>query len=213
MLLSIAFIKLYDYNVRVRVVRAVLDSGSTSSLMTERVYQHLNLTTYHVDRSILGIEKASSRVCITCRVTVTSFNNSFCAKHNCFVLPSITSFVPCPISCHEIHIPNLAIPYNICLADPTFYVRAEINIFIGADLFWDLLGTQNIKLEKKKPVLCKTRLGLIISGPIFSIGVTVHHSRDVMCNFNTIDFYENQSLGDIQIDTLLAARRNLPQIL
>lgn len=194
-LLSTALIKLYDDKGRDYVVRAVLDSGSTSSLITERLCKRLNLTTRLVDRSLLGINNATSRVGKTCRINMTSLNNSFSTELSCFVLPSITSLVPG----HEINISNLAIPNNICLADPTFYMPAEIDILIGADLFWDLLGKQTIKLGKKKPVLCETRLGWIISGPIFSNCVTDTHSRDIMCNFNNTDSYD-QGLDDIRID-------------
>ncbi|XP_060804621.1 uncharacterized protein LOC132902670 [Amyelois transitella] len=59
-LLSTVLIKLYDNNNREHIVRAVLDSGSTSSLMTEKLCQQLNLQTSQVTGSILGINNSVS---------------------------------------------------------------------------------------------------------------------------------------------------------
>ncbi|XP_059055493.1 uncharacterized protein LOC131849430 [Achroia grisella] len=195
-LLSTALVKLYDKNNHEHIVRAILDSGSTSSLMTERLCRQLNLETCQVDKSIMGVNNATLRVGKTCHVHMTSLNNSFSSELQCYVLPSITSNVPG----HEINISNIDIPTDISLADPTFFVPADVDILIGADLFWDLVGTRRIILGKKKPVLCETRLGWIISGPIFSHHDTIMHLNDIKCNFNKIDSSASHDLDDIRAD-------------
>ncbi|XP_059054462.1 uncharacterized protein LOC131848562 [Achroia grisella] len=195
-LLSTALVKLYDKNNHEHIVRAILDSGSTSSLMTERLCRQLNLETCQVDKSIMGVNNATLRVGKTCHVHMTSLNNSFSSELQCYVLPSITSNVPG----HEINISNIDIPTDISLADPTFFVPADVDILIGADLFWDLVGTRRIILGKKKPVLCETRLGWTISGPIFSHHDTIMHLNDIKCNFNKIDSSASHDLNDIRAD-------------
>lgn len=178
------------------IVRAVLDSGSTASLMTERLSQRLNLSTLPVNRSILGINNATACVGKMCHVNMTSLNNSFSTKLCCFILPYITSYVPS----REINISNIQIPTNICLADPAFYTPAEVDILIGADLFWDLLGSQTIKLGHEKPVLCETRLGWVISGPIYNNRIPNSSHHDIFCNFNSVNSFENSDFNDIKLD-------------
>ncbi|XP_072936546.1 uncharacterized protein [Epargyreus clarus] len=177
-LLSTALIKLHDNNNCEHIVRAVLDSGSTSCLITERLCKQLKLVTKEIDRSILGINNVVSHVGETCRVNIKSLDNSFCSDINCFVLPLITHNVPG----HEINLSNLNIPSNICLADPTFYTPGEVDVLIGADLFWDLLGSQKIKLGHGSPILCQTSLGWIISGPVTSSHISQTPSY-IRCNF------------------------------
>ncbi|XP_052758555.1 uncharacterized protein LOC128202398 [Galleria mellonella] len=195
-LLSTALIKLYDDNNREHIVRAILDSGSTSSLITETLCQRLNLMTCKVDKSILGINNATSCVGKSCHVQMTSLNNNYSSEVQCYVLPSITSNIPS----HEVNISNIDIPTDICLADPTFFIPAHVDILIGADLFWDLVGTRRITLGKKKPVLCETKLGWIISGPIFSHHVTTTDVSELRCNLNKIDSTSNQDFDDIRTD-------------
>ncbi|KAL0840844.1 hypothetical protein ABMA28_014649 [Loxostege sticticalis] len=167
-LLSTALVKLCDSNNREHIVRAVLDCGSTSCLMTE-------------NRSILGINNVTSHVGKTCRVNLKSLDDSFNTDVNCCVLPSITSNVPS----REINISNFQIPSNICLADPMFYKPSEVDLLIGANLFWDLLGSQQIRLGNKKPVLHETKLGWIISGSL-PINHVSQLTSDVRCNFSKL---------------------------
>ena len=186
-LLSTALIKLHDRNGREHVVRAVLDSGSTSCFVTERLCRQLNLETRQIDRSIFGINNVTSHVGKTCRINMTSLNKSFSTELYCFVLPSITSDVPC----REVNLSTLNIPSHIRLADPSFYKPADVDILIGADVFWDLLGSQRIKLGTGKPILCETRLGWIVSGPI-SRNYVALLSSNIKCNFTKINYCSDE---------------------
>ncbi|CAH0699559.1 unnamed protein product [Spodoptera exigua] len=62
-----------------------------------------------------------------------------------------------------------------CNTDPKFYEPADVDLLIGADLFWKLLGSQKLELGNGKPILYKTHLGWIVSGPILT--------NDLKCNF------------------------------
>lgn len=93
---------------------------------------------------------------VLCRIT------SFSTKLYCFVLPTIASDVPC----HEVDISALKILSHICLADPIFHKPADVDILIGANVFWDLLGWVTAKLGTGKPILCETWLGWIVNGSL-----------------------------------------------
>ncbi|CAG9109947.1 unnamed protein product [Plutella xylostella] len=194
-LLSTALVILLDCNNVEHVARAVLDSGSTSSFMTEELHTRLNLDVAQIDRSIMGINNVTSHVGKRCRVHLKSLDKSYSTDLHCFVLPSITSNVPG----RELDLSTLQLPSHICLADPTFYKPAEVDILIGADLFWDLLGSQRIKLGTGRPVLCETRLGWIVSGPNTSNYASLI-SSEIKCNFAKTESHFTGEMDDIRQD-------------
>lgn len=56
------------------------------------------------------------------------------------------------------------IPKNIQLADPQFNVPSQVQILIGADLFWRLMCVGQIRPSLEGPTIQKTHLGWIIAG-------------------------------------------------
>ncbi|XP_011706648.1 PREDICTED: uncharacterized protein LOC105461841, partial [Wasmannia auropunctata] len=63
------------------------------------------------------------------------------------------------------------IPQNIKLVDPQFHVSSEVDLLVGAEVFWDLLSVGQIKTLHNHPTLQKTRLGWILAG---RLGAPVH---------------------------------------
>lgn len=59
---------------------------------------------------------------------------------------------------------HIAIPPGLQLADPTFNVPSAVDILVGAEVFWDVLGSDSINLGSGKPKLQSSKLGWIISG-------------------------------------------------
>lgn len=53
---------------------------------------------------------------------------------------------------------------NVELADPQFHVSSDIDILVGADLFWQILCIGQIKSSAEQPMLQKTRFGWIVAG-------------------------------------------------
>ncbi|CAK1600411.1 unnamed protein product [Parnassius mnemosyne] len=97
-----------------------------------------------------------------CCVPIKSLNETFNTNLFCFVLPHITDEVPS----QEIPLNDIKIPSNLCLADPRFHTPSSVDLIIGADVFWDLLGVRKISLGNGKPVLIESRLGWLVSGPL-----------------------------------------------
>ncbi|XP_049871187.1 uncharacterized protein LOC126370392 [Pectinophora gossypiella] len=111
-------------------------------------------------QSISGLSNAVVNINEHCNIVVQSSNSSFKAPVKCFVLPIITDRLPHA----EIHVHDLNIPSDIQLADPKFYQPSDIDLLLGADIFWDVLGSARIKLGKDKPILQETLLGWIVAG-------------------------------------------------
>ncbi|XP_063366895.1 uncharacterized protein LOC134655371 [Cydia amplana] len=179
-LLTTALIKVYGHDNREIIARAVLDNGSASCFMTEKMCQQLNLHTNQVNKSITGINKLKSHVGKTCQVPIKSLDDTYSTYLNCSVLPSISDEMPY----QQIDISRMNIPSNICLADPNFHKPSEVDILIGANLFWNLLGSHKIELSDGQTILFQTKLGYIVAGPTNS-GQVSAPSR-INCYFTNV---------------------------
>lgn len=193
-ILSTALVKLYDSNNREHIARAVLDSGSTSSLMSERMFRILNLPYNNINQSVEGINNAITHINKICHLRFKSLDETFLRNVNCFVLPNLTNNVPS----RTVNISNLNIPSNICLADPHFYKPAAVDIILGADVFWDIIGSQRINLGNDKPALCDSRLGWIISGPMNNTLFSYYLPKPIQCNYMNNPINDNISNQEIQ---------------
>ncbi|KAM3967335.1 uncharacterized protein ACR2FA_011675 [Aphomia sociella] len=71
---------------------------------------------------------------------------------------------------------------NVQLADPFHNESQNIDILIGADIFWDLLCEGKIRLPNG-PFLQNTKLGWIVSGPIDYSTRNNNNNNTVHCNF------------------------------
>lgn len=174
-LLSTAYINVLDIHGVTHTIRALLDSGSMSSFITSDLCDKLELNTTKIHFAVAGLNQTISKIDKKCEVTVRAKNNTFTANISCFVLQNITGNLPSI----QLDITQFDIPKNINMADPTFYKPDKIDMLIGADLFWNLICTGQIRVGVNKPVLQKTKLGWIISGPI-----NVQESNKVQCNFS-----------------------------
>ncbi|KAH9639149.1 hypothetical protein HF086_018217 [Spodoptera exigua] len=189
-LLSTVLIKLYDSNNREHLARAILDSGSTSCLMTDKMYRQLNLPYTPINKSIMGINSVASQINKMCLVSLKSLDETFMTNLRCFVLPSITNNVPC----HSLDISTLNIPSDVCLADPYFHTPASVDFIIGADIFWDILGSQRLDLGAGKPTLYETKLGWIVSGPLVNSNAT--SLPNTICNLVQLDAAASNSFHE-----------------
>lgn len=59
---------------------------------------------------------------------------------------------------------NFKIPQQLQLADPSYHTPGNIDILLGASIFWNLLCNEQLHHSPKLSVLQKTVLGWIISG-------------------------------------------------
>ncbi|KAG7305534.1 hypothetical protein JYU34_009613, partial [Plutella xylostella] len=205
-LLSTAIINITDHHGNNHKIRALLDNGSTSSFITEKIQKQLQIPSYSTSISVQGLNKQSSKITQRCDVTISSLTNSgYTTNVNCFVVPQITQLIPTTrINCEALNIPS-----HIKLADPTFSVPAEVHMLLGADLFWAVLSNNRINLGKNKPTLVETTLGWIVSGSIqvpYSKHNKMQSYNTVHCHFlNNIEleekldkFFEFESVSTTQ---------------
>lgn len=194
-LLSTALIEIPDSSNNYHSVKALLDNGSQNCFITESLCNRLQLPMIQSTLHITGVGQSVSNSSHTCKVNFRSKVNDFNTTIQCWVLPRITSKLPSL----DVQGQCIQLPKHISLADPTFSVPSDIDVLLGADIFWDLLNNDKIKLSSG-PYLYDSKLGWIISGPLCN-----NHSfkpERVQCNFVQIDtqlqkFWELEELSDL----------------
>ncbi|XP_031339663.1 uncharacterized protein LOC116168131 [Photinus pyralis] len=182
-LLSTALVDIYDIYGNVHSCRALLDVGSQSNFISQPMLERLKLKTIPVNIPVTGIAQTSTSISKLTKITLKSRFNTYSANIDCLVIPKIGGKVPT----HSFPINTLLIPETIKLADPEFHIPKDIDLLLGAELFWNLLCIGQIKLPNNQPYLQKTKLGWVIGG---ELGIPSQNIRS-SCNFSTTQL-ENQ---------------------
>ncbi|XP_066258254.1 uncharacterized protein [Euwallacea similis] len=177
-LLSTANILIADEKGEWQKCNALLDSGSQSNLMSERLCRKLNLSFKRINMPLYGISQLVTEINRQTQVKIKSRFNSFEANLTFLVLPTLTENLPL----FKFSRAALKIPSQINLADEHFNEPKNIDILLGVDIFYDLLGSGKIKLGEKLPVLQETSLGWVISGNLAEFG---SRNQKTVCNLST----------------------------
>ncbi|GJQ77239.1 hypothetical protein Trydic_g20665 [Trypoxylus dichotomus] len=74
---------------------------------------------------------------------------------------AITSAIPNT----SIDLSRIQIPNGFSLADEDFHKAEEVQVLLGASIFFEVLCIGQIKFEPNKPIWQKARFGWVISGP------------------------------------------------
>ncbi|XP_045493455.1 uncharacterized protein LOC123692724 [Colias croceus] len=164
-LLSTALIEVFNpINKQVEKVRALLDCGSQSSFITKSLQRRMSLRTCPMQAlNVIGIgNNSSNTVYESCLTQIKSLNSNYSVTLSCLVLNELTGRLPkTPVDIQALKIPN-----SLTLADPEFYKPAPIEVLIGADIFWDILNSEQLSLGPNNPKLQNSKFGWIIAGPI-----------------------------------------------
>ncbi|XP_052746947.1 uncharacterized protein LOC128199817 [Bicyclus anynana] len=142
---------------QIEKVKALLDCGSQSTFISQSLKQKLSLDSEPINTiNIIGIGNTScDEVTETCTLQLGSINKDFNIQLTCYVMKQLTGQIPkIPIN-----IQQLQIPTDIQLADPTFDQPAPIEVLIGADIFWDILGCEQHSFGPNNPKLRSSKFG------------------------------------------------------
>lgn len=180
-LLSTCIVEVQTENAK-QNLRALLDSGSQMNLITNKTANRLNLKQFKTKQSFSGV--GGNNNCLVqsyVNITINSLASKFNSNINCYVVDKITNQLPAQLlNIHEIKIPD-----GIILADPNFYQPDDIDLLIGAELFFDLLSPE--RLKNNKLTFQNSKLGWIISGKAPSKRPTTN----LVCNSITFSQLNN----------------------
>ena len=158
-LLATAKITIKNAN-KVFECRALLDSCAQSNFITEEVAQKLRLPTKRHPTKIKGIGESSQIAKRSLELNIGSKISTFEAKLEFVVLPIITENLPSS----KINLDGINFPDSVALADPTFHIPSKIEMLIGAELFYGILGTKKFVISPNLPTFYETKLGYIAAG-------------------------------------------------
>ena len=143
--------------------RALLDSGSQASFITEACVQQLGLKRHHHDIHIDGIGKGTTTKANDMVDLIMKPENRNSLEVSAVILQRITKNLPIlPVSILDWKQTN-----NRKLADPTFYIPGKIDLLLGADIFDQIVLEAKVR-ETESVFLRETVFGWIVSGCINS---------------------------------------------
>ncbi|XP_062703569.1 uncharacterized protein LOC134286024 [Aedes albopictus] len=163
--------------------RALLDSGSESNFITQRLSQRLQVHRDRVDISVAGIGQAATKVRQRIQAVLRSRVSDFSRELGFLVLPKVTVNLPTT----AINTNRWTLPSGIQLADPTFFESSVVDLVLGIECFFEFFETgRRISLGEQLPALTESVFGWVVSG---GISVPVR-SLNISCNVSTLDNLE-----------------------
>ncbi|XP_018363692.1 PREDICTED: uncharacterized protein LOC108761581 [Trachymyrmex cornetzi] len=162
-LLSTACVQIVDKNGKWHEARALLDNAATINFITSDLLHKLDLQTERVAGQVIGFSGNATRTKEIVTTTIKSKVQQYSQSLKCTVVDQITSKIPES----RIDISRLKLPDSISisqLADPMFNVPQEIDLLLGATVFWNVLQRERIQLNNEQSVFQNTKLGWILGG-------------------------------------------------
>jgi len=161
-LLSTALVKVQSDNGDVITVRALLDSASQSSFITESCVKRLGLhrekTTITV-QVLFGTPVPVVRGSTTITVRPTRHDSPQLTV-NVLILPRITG----PIPAKRIHVSSWSHLEELNLADPKYYEPLPVDLLLGADVFPYVVSGEKKEGDLTQPIALSTVFGWVLMG-------------------------------------------------
>ncbi|XP_070526460.1 uncharacterized protein [Cardiocondyla obscurior] len=184
--LSTAIIHVIDNNNTRKPARVLLDSGSQANFVTKKFISTLNVNIQPANISISGMGRMTTRSSRVTKLKIRSRLNAFQQEMECIVTDVITERIPAVTVRRE----TIKLPPNIELADPQFNKASEIDMLIGAELFWQLICIGQIGATREHPTLQKTRLGWVLAGRLQSASGEIARAHALHATVTNADLYK-----------------------
>ena len=186
-MLPTAIIGIFTESGDVVKCRALLDSGSQSSFITEHCSQALRLKRHPEMLNLTGIGNNSNQVArASVDLNFKSMINDKQFQVKAFILPKVTGKLPTPNKSKLLTLPKTIQP----LADTDYSKSQEVDVILGADIYEDI--ALNDKFKSKDGLnFRKTEFGWVISGRVADKGKSQsqsYHIATESCEFNLKKF-------------------------
>ncbi|KAF8763414.1 hypothetical protein HNY73_021601 [Argiope bruennichi] len=199
--LPTAKVLLYNSGGDSFLFRALLDSGSESSFVSENVINILGLKRKNARVSlsgISGVQAGTTRGSVNLKIG-SRFSEE-CVTVNAFILNKVTSQIPV----ENINIKELDYLKGIPLSDEDFSKPSVCDIILGSDCFFSILRNGKISGSEGQPIAQSTIFGWVVAGQIrrdsISSSYTQSHliSVESDCNIDSVlqKFWQMEELPD-----------------
>ncbi|XP_033212443.1 uncharacterized protein LOC117170034 [Belonocnema kinseyi] len=159
-ILGTALVEILDNKGQYHPYRALLDSCSQCNSITDKFASALGLKKNRLDMQLRGVDNLKTNVKYTTSTNIKSRVNDLNLKMSFLIFNEISSRMPSITLNRKL----FKIPENISLADPEFHRPADVDILIGAEFYYELLGTGKIRFPGQSAVLQETDLGWNVAG-------------------------------------------------
>ncbi|XP_011860341.1 PREDICTED: uncharacterized protein LOC105557650 [Vollenhovia emeryi] len=159
-ILSTAIAQARDHQGVLRPCRILLDCASQANFISQGCLTRLGLVPRSLSVTISGVNGTVATATQAVKIDLQSRVDPYRATIDCIVSDHITDRLPI-ISMRR---KEFDLPRNIKLADPQFHISSEMDLLIGAEIFWALLCVRQIPSAPRHPKLQKTRLGWNLAG-------------------------------------------------
>lgn len=173
-ILSTARVKVTGSDNKTHTLRALLDSGSQSNFISKSAFKRLKLPEYQTNIDVVSFNDNLTNINKYTNIIIQSQNDNFTLNVSCFVVETI-----CNLNSFSLNIQHLKIPSTFELADITFYEGGEIDIILGAEVFFNILCNGQHRLGPGQPILQNTKFGFVVAGPI---SVPSYNNKKTYCN-------------------------------
>ena len=144
--------------------RALIDSGSSASFVSERLAQSLNLSRSHQNLRISGVAGLSQQ---SQRQSVATFEIASVRSPrrkfavSAIVVPRVTCDLPLQPVHQESNWTHIS---DISLADPDYGIPGRVDILLGVDLYSDVLLDGRRTGPPGAPTAFETQFGWVLAG-------------------------------------------------
>lgn len=164
-LLSTALIEVRDAKGSYQTVRAIIDAGSQTNVISQKCANRLALRSSDTPISILGLGQMSSSVSgsIVCTIRPRG-----CVEPSytidALVLPKICADMPNSF----VRMEQWQYLSNLPLADPHFNIPSPVDMLLSAEIFSLILRDGKVSGKETEPVAVNTAFGWILLGRVGS---------------------------------------------
>ncbi|XP_055308893.1 uncharacterized protein LOC129572817 [Sitodiplosis mosellana] len=183
-------------------IRVLIDQGSMTSFISEKIVKRLKLNIKKNNINISGIAGSVESAKGTVAIEIGSrYPTSFCTKLTAIVLKKLTTMLP------NNDFDNSFIDTDeLVMADPNFHKSEKIDMILGANVYSEIILSGMIKASDKSFVLQETELGWIISGPVNKQRNEFNEALCMTCTVNEMDeklqkFWEMEEISEEEMLT------------
>ena len=187
-LLPTTMLKVRAVNGSFCILRALLDQGSQTSIITEHAAKALKIPRQRCKGIISGVgdKESNSKGMVT--LQCSSLINDFSFETDALIMKQLIKNLP---SC-TLQKSNWSYLDHITLADPEFYKSRPVDILLGADIYSIVIMDGICRVNSALPTAQQTQLGWILSGNTKTV-----HCNVVLHNIEAIQkFWEIEDLAE-----------------
>ncbi|GFU97789.1 integrase catalytic domain-containing protein [Trichonephila clavipes] len=124
-------------------VRIILNSGSEINWIDSDSATTLGLKRNKINSIVSGFNGFDQKINYSVNANISNQDGSFNKHLKFLVVPNIASFTP---SC-TLDTSKVSFPKHIQLADPSFHKPSKVSVLLGAQVFFKIIKTDQIKIK------------------------------------------------------------------